>query len=102
MKRFGVIGAALLLLSGCAANDTENPSNLEGAVSEAPAANVSAAYVKRRIDDVSGRNEWRSGIRCSPSEASLRQHQSGSVHRKPYFGNHMARGQGRVDFCLCR
>ena len=38
MKRFGVIGAALLLLSGCAANDTENPSNLEGAVSEAPAA----------------------------------------------------------------
>ena len=97
MKRFGVIGAALLLLSGCAANDTETPSNLEGAVSEAP-----AAYVKRRIDDVSGRNEWRSGIRCSPSEASLRQHQSGSVHRKTYFGNHMARGQGRVDFCLCR
>ena len=42
MKRFGVIGAALLLLSGCAANDTESPSNLEGAVSEAPAANVSA------------------------------------------------------------
>ena len=35
MKRFGVIGAALLLLSGCAANDTEPPSNLEGAVSEA-------------------------------------------------------------------
>ena len=27
MKRFGVIGAALLLLSGCAANDTETPSN---------------------------------------------------------------------------
>jgi len=38
MKRFGVIGAALLLLSGCAANDTETPSNLEGAVSEAPSA----------------------------------------------------------------
>lgn len=37
MKRFGVIGAALLLLSGCAANDTGTPSNLEGAVSEAPA-----------------------------------------------------------------
>lgn len=45
MKRFGVIGAALLLLSGCAANDTEPPSNLEGAVSEAPAANVSAPAV---------------------------------------------------------
>ena len=45
MKRFGVIGAALLLLSGCAANDTENPSNLEGAVSEAPAANASAPAV---------------------------------------------------------
>ena len=42
MKRFGVIGAALLLLSGCAANDTENPSNLEGAV---PAANASAPAV---------------------------------------------------------
>ena len=38
MKRFGVIGAALLLLSGCAANDTETPSNLEGAVSEAAPA----------------------------------------------------------------
>ena len=45
MKRFGVIGAALLLLSGCAANDTEPPSNLEGAVSEAPAANASAPAV---------------------------------------------------------
>ena len=45
MKRFGVIGAALLLLSGCAANDTETPSNLEGAVSEAPAANASAPAV---------------------------------------------------------
>ena len=39
MKRFGVIGAALLLLSGCAANDTEPPSNLEGA------ANASAPAV---------------------------------------------------------
>ena len=45
MKRFGVIGAALLLLSGCAANDTGTPSNLEGAVSEAPAANTSAPAV---------------------------------------------------------
>ena len=45
MKRFGVIGAALLLLSGCAANDTAPPSNLEGAVSEAPAANASAPAV---------------------------------------------------------
>ena len=52
MKRFGVIGAALLLLSGCAANDTApsrfdtgTPSNLEGAVSEAPAANASAPAV---------------------------------------------------------
>ena len=45
MKRFGVIGAALLLLSGCAANDTGTPSNLEGAVSEAPAANASAPAV---------------------------------------------------------
>ena len=45
MKRFGVIGAALLLLSGCAANDTGTPSSLEGAVSEAPAANASAPAV---------------------------------------------------------
>lgn len=37
MKRFGVIGAALLLLSGCGANDTATPSNLEEAVSDAPA-----------------------------------------------------------------
>lgn len=43
MKRFGVIGAALLLLSGCAANDTGTPSNLEGA--EAPAADASAPAV---------------------------------------------------------
>lgn len=110
MKRFGVIGAALLLLSGCAANDTEPPSNLEGAVSEAPAANASApAVTDGQLHTLSvelmtyqGGTNGRSGIRCSPSEASLRQHQSGSVHRKPYFGNHMARGQGRVDFCLCR
>ena len=45
MKRFGVIGAALLLLSGCAANDTGTPSNLEGAVSEAPSADASGPAV---------------------------------------------------------
>ena len=53
MKRFGVIGAALLLLSGCAANDTEPPSNLEGAVSEAPAANASAAVTDGQLHTLS-------------------------------------------------
>ena len=31
MNRLGVSGAAVLLLSGCAANDTGPPSSLEGA-----------------------------------------------------------------------
>lgn len=44
MKRFGVIGAALLLLSGCAANDTGTPS-LDEAVSDVPAADASAPAV---------------------------------------------------------
>ncbi|WP_308774106.1 hypothetical protein [uncultured Bilophila sp.] len=45
MKRFGVIGAALLLLSGCAADDTGTPSSLGETVSEAPAADASALAV---------------------------------------------------------
>lgn len=110
MKRFGVIGAALLLLSGCAANDTESPSNLEGAVSEAPAANASApAVTDGQLHTLSvelmtyqgGTNGAREYV-DSQAKQACDQHQSGSVHRKTYFGNHMARGQGRVDFCLCR
>ena len=45
MKRLCVIGAALLLLSGCAADDTASPSNLGEAVSDAPAADASAPAV---------------------------------------------------------
>lgn len=109
MKRFGVIGAALLLLSGCAANDTETPSNLEGAVSEAPAANASApAVTDGQLHTLSvelmtyqGGTNGRSGIRCSPSEASLRRTirkcTSKTLLRKPHGA-----GQGRADFCLCR
>ncbi len=46
MKRLGVIGIALLLLSGCAANDTGTPSNLDEAVSsDTSAADASAPTV---------------------------------------------------------
>lgn len=86
------------------------PQTLKGPVSEAPAANASApAVTDGQLHTLSvelmtyqgGTNGAREYVVAQAKQAC------DSINQEVYIENltsenHMARGQGRVDFCLCR